>query len=188
MNWTYKLEDGACTNSHALETALEYGIDESIILRAKQLGKDFDNRCRPSNIQGQGQGQGSWVGDSRKFSSSYDPDSDSDSELDSDSDSDTDGRSKKSGKSSGSDDDVSTPVKIKYTYSLSDISTVFKELMKEQNINDFSPMTVKAKYDPPVSYEGRCCVYILLLKHLDGPDTLYVGETESIQQRLKQHR
>ena len=81
-----------------------------------------------------------------------------------DSDSDFDGRSKRSGKSSGSDDDVSTPVKIKYTYSLSDISTVFKELMKEQNISDFSPMTVKAKYDPPVSYEGRCCVYILLLK------------------------
>ena len=75
-----------------------------------------------------------------------------------------------------------------YAYDLDDVSSVFMQLLKLQLLED-SPLTVvRSGYDPPVSFEGRCCVYVLVLQRDFFPDSLYVGETESIQQRLKQHR
>ena len=37
LSWTYKLEDGVCTNSLALLTAAKFGLDKSILQRAEQL-------------------------------------------------------------------------------------------------------------------------------------------------------
>ena len=64
--------------------------------------------------------------------------------------------------------------------------------------------TVPGSWDPPLVFERSSCVYVLLLRHTDArlnsysdsdyvvahskPDMLYVGETESIRQRLAQHR
>src|SRR5690606_4697904 len=47
---------------------------------------------------------------------------------------------------------------------------------------------VEKGYDPPVSLEGKSCVYVLHLVSRGRPDELYIGETESIRQRLQQHR
>ena len=43
-------------------------------------------------------------------------------------------------------------------------------------------------YAPPASLEGRACVYVLILHGDNNGDRVYVGETESIRQRLHQHR
>merc|ERR1711871_562037 len=43
-------------------------------------------------------------------------------------------------------------------------------------------------YAPPASLEGRACVYVLILHDDSNGDRVYVGETESIRQRLHQHR
>lgn len=47
---------------------------------------------------------------------------------------------------------------------------------------------VERGYEPPVSLEGKACVYVLHLVSPGRPDELYIGETESIRQRLQQHR
>ena len=67
-----------------------------------------------------------------------------------------------------------------------------------------APTVVLTDFEPPASLEGRCCVYVLVLQAAGAaaaaaskadPDPgvfpgarLYVGETESIRQRLAQHR
>jgi hypothetical protein len=47
---------------------------------------------------------------------------------------------------------------------------------------------VEADCDPPVSLEGSSMVYVLHIQRENTPSTFYVGETESIRQRLKEHR
>ncbi len=39
LSWTYKLEDGVCTNSLALLTAAKFGLDPSILQRAEELSE-----------------------------------------------------------------------------------------------------------------------------------------------------
>ncbi len=46
VRWTYTLEDGRCTDSMALNTAKQYGIDRAIVDRAEVLGAYFDQCCR----------------------------------------------------------------------------------------------------------------------------------------------
>ena len=41
-SWTYKIEDGECTNSLALLTASKFGLPDNIIKRAEELSKYFD--------------------------------------------------------------------------------------------------------------------------------------------------
>ena len=43
------MEDGICTDSLALETARKYGIDDDVMIRARDLSILFDKICRPNN-------------------------------------------------------------------------------------------------------------------------------------------
>lgn len=45
--WCYRLEDGTCLDSMALETAKYYNVDTAILNRAEELIQEFDLRCRP---------------------------------------------------------------------------------------------------------------------------------------------
>lgn len=47
VQWSYHLEDGQCLDSMALITARKYHIDEKIIARAQTLLGAFDQYCRP---------------------------------------------------------------------------------------------------------------------------------------------
>ena len=48
---------------------------------------------------------------------------------------------------------------------------------------------INADADPPSALEGGSVVYVLHIEYLnDAPSVFYVGETESIRQRLAQHR
>lgn len=49
------------------------------------------------------------------------------------------------------------------------------------------PLSVPPTWSPPASLEGQSCVYVLQLEG-DGQAHYYVGETDSFQQRLHQHR
>ena len=63
LSWTYKLEDGVCTNSLALLTAAKFGLDPSILQRAEELSEywntdtieesnmHFDNNASTANMQ-----------------------------------------------------------------------------------------------------------------------------------------
>lgn len=51
LKWTYKLEDGCCTDSMALATARHYGIEPSIVERALQLRTVFDTHCRGGSVE-----------------------------------------------------------------------------------------------------------------------------------------
>lgn len=68
-------------------------------------------------------------------------------------------------------------------------------------LTDVTPILVEAQYMPPVSMEGRSVLYVLHIYNRKygstfastSPDsgiidTFYVGETESLGQRLTQHR
>jgi MutS domain V/GIY-YIG catalytic domain len=48
------------------------------------------------------------------------------------------------------------------------------------------PVVIPAEWNPPPSLEGTSCVYILALE--DDSTRFYVGETDSLSQRLRQHR
>ena len=49
VEWNYSLEDGICTDSMAFQTAKKYGISKDIIERAQVLGNIFDKVCRLNN-------------------------------------------------------------------------------------------------------------------------------------------
>jgi MutS domain V/MutS domain I len=51
------------------------------------------------------------------------------------------------------------------------------------------PLSIPSHWNPPASLEGRSCVYVLRLEGSDeGRPCYYIGETDSFQQRLRQHR
>ena len=43
-------------------------------------------------------------------------------------------------------------------------------------------------YEPAASLEGHSCVYLLLVRKRGSPDAFYVGETETISERVSTHR
>lgn len=57
----------------------------------------------------------------------------------------------------------------------------------ETNGFEGSPVFVPPGWDTPSSLEGSCCVYVLELADKDS-NRFYVGETDSLSRRLRQHR
>ena len=49
LSWTYKLEDGVCTNSLALLTAAKFGLDPSILQRAEELSDYWNTDTNDEN-------------------------------------------------------------------------------------------------------------------------------------------
>jgi hypothetical protein len=65
---------------------------------------------------------------------------------------------------------------------------------EEEEEEELALYPVEARHDPPPSLEGHACVYVLripgraLSRGVGAADWFYVGETESVQKRLGQHR
>ena len=72
-------------------------------------------------------------------------------------------------------------------YYMDDVSEIFKEHLSGQVLT-LRATVVEADQLSPPTYEGSSCVYLLILRRENQPDTIYIGETESISQRLQQHR
>lgn len=64
------------------------------------------------------------------------------------------------------------------------IPDMMKMICKHLQLEESQIIFVESQEIPPPSLEGQACVYVLILPS----QTLYVGETESIRQRLEQHR
>jgi hypothetical protein len=197
--WTYKLEDGKCTNSMALETAKEYGISSNIITRAAELAKIFDLTCRNPNLHSE----------SSSVAAEVRMNLDNNLEkLKNRSISDVQELSKE-----GSNPTILEQMKLnelkdaKRLYSLeTDVVPILNEYTSS-SVGVDKTIIVEPGYNPPLILEGKSCVYVLhiqkvlfiyyrilhimnvsnIYKYFKKPDEIYVGETESISQRLVQH-
>ena len=180
--WTYKLEDGICTDSLALYTAKLYGLPDQIINRASALSDLFEEKCRPrfdyqqnsvDELLNDRKQNENHLNDENQLSSSFADSSDM-----------SDSYSQELIKSASR------------TYSLDLILPSIASLL---GLKD-TPLTIHSKKLPPISFEGQACVYILHItnitptgkfkKNASGSkiDVYYVGETESIRQRMSKHR
>lgn len=177
--------EGTCTNSHALETAHTYGIPSSIIERAQTLGRVFDKICRPdvlaaaagagaSVVAGAGAGSSSSeVVELTTFTEVEIVDSASWNHIDP--------------SSTVSYDPLPLSRGAALRYHMDDVSEIFKGHLEGQ-VLELRATVVEPEQQPPPAYEGSSCVYLLIVRREDQPDTIYIGETESISQRLQQHR
>ena len=138
IKWTYKLSDGVCKDSMALVTAKQYGIHPDIIARAEELKKQL----RSQNEKVAGILIDFSDGLIRSISSSTTVD-----------------HSGSDGSSSSSGDSRNV---VRYDLE-GDILPVIRSFMP-----DFNPVVVEVNYNPPVSYEGHNCVYVLLLSNTDN--------------------
>jgi hypothetical protein len=184
LKWTYKLEDGSCTNSHALETAHTFGIDIDVINRAQRLGIDFDEICRPSKqVDSRPRANGA-IADIEVT----DTDSISDSDEDED---DLPGPSVTETVFTPTPSPAYSPrLPSKGSaggYTTEDVGSIFEEHI---NDNVFTPRIaiVLPGESPPVMFEGSSCLYVLILQRVTQPDTVYVGETDRMAERLREHR
>ena len=86
---------------------------------------------------------------------------------------------------------------VESTQYISDVFFAFTNI----GLTDVTPILVEAQYMPPINMEGRSVLYVLHIynRKYGGTfastspnsgiiDMLYVGETESLAQRLTQHR
>ena len=175
--------EGTCTNSHALETAHTYGIPSSIIERAQTLGRVFDKICRPDVLAaaagtGAGAGAGTLSSNSKvaeftTFTGDEVLDSSSWNQIDP--------------SSTVSYDPLPLSRGAALRYHMDDVSEIFKGHLEGQ-VLELRATVVDPEQQPPPTYEGSSCVYLLIVGRQDQPDTIYIGETESISQRLQQHR
>jgi predicted GIY-YIG superfamily endonuclease len=65
----------------------------------------------------------------------------------------------------------------------SDSVDVVRKIIEETTNRE--TVFVRSEWSPPASFEGTSCLYVLIM---DEGQLLYVGESDSIAKRLKQHR
>mmetsp|Transcript_27552 Transcript_27552/g.39111 ORF Transcript_27552/g.39111 Transcript_27552/m.39111 type:complete len:282 (-) Transcript_27552:120-965(-) len=186
VQWTYKLAEGVCTDSMALVTARQYGITPKIIQRAEELKRAIRDKAIlvEQLLQGNSASQSnldSFVNDSFQAEEAIEV---------------TPRISTKSTKSKvhvryDLHIDV-VPVMQEHCFSEPASRSVSEESDDEEaeELITRDVVVVEPGYNPPVSFEGHNCVYVLHVSNTDNdaPDVLYVGETAGIMQRLKRHR
>jgi len=152
IEWTYKLEDGICTDSLALVTAAKFGLPESILRRATEFGSKLSDSTATNN-------------EDSERDQVYIPEFSRDSDL----------------RGPCLDDAI---------------RLIERFTGAKSNVVHIPPM-----WTSPPSLEGHTCVYILeidcsVLNSIanDNSNSIscstryYVGETDSLSRRLKQHR
>ena len=156
--WLYKLEDGVCTDSLALLTAARFGLPEEIIRRAEEL-KD----CLPKRIQAR-----SRDGDSEDFRNFADDAGDS-----------------------GEPGPSSLPPTQRFSPQRNGKNDQYeadfqRAIALVEDLTGQSAISIPPRWNPPASFGNKSCVYVLELAH--DPPRYYVGETDSLSDRLRNHR
>lgn len=128
LSWTYKLEDGVCTNSLALLTAAKFGLDPSILQRAEELSEYWNTDTIEESMH---------LDESLPDANMQLPDANMQAAID----------------------------------------------ILQSVVGSGVCVPVPPTYMSPPSLEGSSCVYILQIGK-----KYYVGETDSLSQRLAQHR
>lgn len=159
--WTYKLLDGRCTDSMALQTAQRFGVPFEILTRAKDLALRFDEECRGIRKQLQPHSHPKVLSEEtilEEHQSSI-------------------GR-----ENTRIHNEKKSAHERKY-----DLKQLLPYIQAFYEMKRWT--IVETGYEPPVNYEGKHVLYILhIQRDQEIPDSFYVGETASIRQRLRQHR
>jgi len=178
VEWTYKLEDGVCTDSLALVTAARFGLPEDVLRRAEVLSDYLD--ANDSSSLGdthakEDAGVASAVED-------YSPN----------------GFAQMKHESTGVEDRLT----------LSDAANVVESIAARGTNEKSAAVRIPPRWMPPASMEGCSCVYVIEVgdnivrskeetsgDHAKSSSSFrrhrrryYVGETDSLSKRLKQHR
>lgn len=132
--WNYTLTDGICTDSMALTTAKAYGIDQTIISRATELGAVFDKKCRPAAID-LDENQCDKLQGTQDSSNSIQMTKEADNGIAS-----------------------SIPHSFIKAYDLSAIESMIIEILGSKEVK---LVKINSDEDPPSSLEGKSCVYVL---------------------------
>ena len=135
LDWTYRLEDGVCTDSLALLTAERFGLPEDIIERARELEEHLPDRLRRSSTSSIGEetlNQGGYGGtspveDSGEFSSKM-------------------------------TSSTSTPSPV-ITECFEQAKTLAERVTGQSSI------TIHPRWSPPPSFLSKSCVYVLQLAY-----------------------
>ena len=162
VRWTYKLEDGECEDSMALLTAKHFGLPNSLLRRAETLSYAFDEIYRPPGAKHHR--RHSMNKRSIESVQGYE------------------GIMEDVGIVDFEDEVVRNTQDANRQYSLEEVLPL---LHREENI--IEPVIIEHGWKSPAALEGYSCVYILHV-HMQTNEFIYVGETESLSQRLKQHR
>jgi predicted GIY-YIG superfamily endonuclease len=149
--WTYKVEDGVCTDSLALVTAKRFGLPLEIIQRAEELQGFLPDRM--SSMNGPDDEVNGSVAD----------------ELDDDAPS-----------------SYSLPSKSRPRADGERLRHFNKAIAMVTQLTGKSPISIPPRWSPPASISNKSCLYMLELA--EDPPRYYVGETDSLSQRLRQHR
>ena len=146
LEWTYKMEDGICTQSHALVTAARFGLPADILSRAEALAFYLDDDGAHGNDA-----------------------------------------------ATNSADDVpfdhrgDAEVRFSSSASSQQPSASFDDAVRiVEEVASLKPSIIPPRWMPPPSLEGTSCVYLLEVGA--NPPQFYVGETDSLNKRLSQHR
>ena len=137
-SWTYRIEDGVCTDSLALVTAARFGLPQSLLERAAALNDEL-------------------VASDASTSSAFEM-------------------------QKGVNGDVVNGKYKRKEATASGLDLACGIL----GVDDSSAYRIPPQWSPPPSLEGSSCVYIVELN--EEPPRYYVGETDSMQRRLQQHR
>jgi len=146
LEWTYKMEDGICTQSHALVTAARFGLPADILSRAEALAFYLDDDGAHGNDA-----------------------------------------------ATNSADDVpfdhrgDAEVRFSSSASSQQPSASFDDAVRiVEEVASLKASIIPPQWMPPPSLEGTSCVYLLEVGA--NPPQFYVGETDSLNKRLSQHR
>ncbi|CAB9512045.1 protein MutS [Seminavis robusta] len=144
LKWTYRLIDGVCNDSMALETARQFGLPKEVIARAEELSSFVENSHAVPITETNDHFNGIFHGFSKKEPTMVEPDPEE-------------------------------------HHDMSEVRDLVAQTSGQ------APVSIRPGWNPPAALEGHSCVYVLQLAN-GGRPSYYVGETDSVQQRLKQHR
>jgi len=203
--WTHKLEDGMCKDSMALVTAERFGLPDEIISRAKELTTFMPERSILQDSSNTDMEQNEIID-----TGGHNPDQKSiplsdviknNTVLENKDD-------------KANDDDEAMQLELAWKELKQGFETEFNQVIdlaaglfsvdtdSDDEDSDFSDdedttktimgsIVVPPRHHPPASLSNRSCLYVLQLVPQQGLSSnakYYVGETDSISKRLKQHR
>ena len=183
-DWTYELEDGVCTDSLALHTGRRFGMSRKMLSRAAELASHFDVLCRPTRSSTQPNAEADVLADRARE------------------DSEALGSSQSTPTSLGGLDAVEQLLRQRgWLDSPGGDSSAHENAALEDGtagLQGSSTVRLPAHWEPSPALATSACVYVLELRHgghhqghyQGQSETVryYVGETEALDQRLRQHR
>lgn len=165
--WTYRLMDGICMDSMALQTARYCRLPARLLRRAEELSQVYDGQIFNFRDKIVRKHNGDLLLTCVDFTTTNKVETPDGERMDQPLGDPSDGNSSS------------------YS-SLEELLPAVKQISGPE-ASGWS--VVEADQTVPIALENQCCVYILQLqKHISDPLTFYIGETASVNQRLTQWR